>query len=62
MPNSLLTRGEGLDHISGTRASIFIPFFVVINDNDNMMLVVELLVFFVVNFAMNKIRFRVMKE
>ena len=40
-------------------------FFVVItgfNDNDNMLLVVELVVVFVVNFAMNKMRFRVMKE
>ena len=65
MPDSLLTRGEGLDHISGTRASIFIPFFVVItgfNDNDNMMLVVYLVVVFMVNFAMNKMVFRVMNE
>ena len=29
------------------------------SDNDNMMLVVELVVVFVVNFAMNKMRFRV---
>ncbi len=29
------------------------------NDNDSMMLVVELVVVFVVNFAMNKMRFRV---
>ena len=29
------------------------------NDNDNMMLVVNLVVVFVVNFAMNKMRFRV---
>ncbi len=37
-------------------------FFVVItgfNDNDNMMLVVDSVVVFVVNFAMNKMRFRV---
>ena len=32
------------------------------NDNDKMMLVVELVVVFVVNFAMNKMRFRVKKE
>ena len=47
------------------RASIFIPFFVVItgfNDNDNMMLVVELVVVVAVNFAMNKMVFRVMNE
>ena len=40
-------------------------FFVLItgfNDNDNMMLVVDLVVVFVVNFALNKMRFRVMKE
>ncbi len=45
--------------------SIFIPFFVVItgfNDNDNVVLVVELVVVFVVNFAMNKMRFNMMKE
>ncbi len=39
--------------------------FVVITgckDNDNMMLVVELVVVFVVNFTMNKMRFRVKKE
>ncbi len=29
------------------------------NGNDNMMLVVKLVVVFVVNFAMNKMRFRV---
>ena len=29
------------------------------NDNDNMMLVVELVVVFMVNIAMNKMRFRV---
>ena len=52
-------------HISGTRASIFIPFFVVItefNDNSNMMLVVELMVVFMMNFAMNKMVFREMNE
>ncbi len=40
----------------------FIPLFLVItgfNDNDNMMLVVKLVVVFVVNFTMNKMRFRV---
>ena len=40
-------------------------FFVVItgcNDNDIMMLVVELVVVFVVNYAMNKMVFRVMNE
>ena len=40
-------------------------FFVVItgcNDNDNMMLVVELVVVFVMNFAMNKMVFRVMNK
>ena len=31
-------------------------------DNANMMLVVELVVVFVVNFAMNKMSFRVKKE
>ena len=39
--------------------------FVVItgfNDNDNMMLVVELVVVFMVNFSMNKMVFRVMNE
>ncbi len=39
--------------------------FVVItgcNDNDNMMLVVNLVVVFVVNFAMNNMVFRVMNE
>ena len=49
-------------NISGTRAPILIPFFVVItgfNDNDNMMIVVNLVVVFVVNFSMNKMRFRV---
>ena len=37
-------------------------FFVVIsgfNDNDNMMLVIEFVVIFVLNFAMNKMVFRV---
>ncbi len=29
------------------------------NDNDNMMLVIKLVEIFVVNFAMNKMRFRV---
>ena len=40
-------------------------FFVVItefNDNDNMMLVIDLVVVFMVNFAMNKMVFRVMNE
>jgi len=40
-------------------------FFVVItgcNDNDNMMLVVELVLVFVVNFAMNNMVFRAMNE
>ena len=40
-------------------------FFVVItgcNDNDHMMLVVELVMVFMVNFAMNKMVFRVMNE
>ena len=40
-------------------------FFVVItgcNDNDNMMLVVKFVVVFMVNFAMNKMVFRVMNE
>ena len=41
-------------------------FFLVVitgfNDNDNMMLVVEMVVVFVVNFAMSKMRFRVTKE
>jgi hypothetical protein len=32
------------------------------NDNDNMMLVVELVVVFMVNFAMNKMVFRGMNE
>ncbi len=32
------------------------------NDNDNMMLVVELVVVFVVNFAMAKVVFRVVVE
>ena len=39
-------------------------FFVVItgfNEDDNLMLVVQVVVF-VMNFAMNKMRFRVMKE
>ena len=54
-------------NISGTRAPIFIPFFFVVvitgfNDNDNMMLVIELVVVFVVNFAMNKMVFRVRNE
>ena len=41
------------------------PCFVVItgfNDNDNMMLVVNLVVVFVVNFAMTKVAFRVVVE
>ncbi len=54
-------------NISGTKASIFIPFYVVItgfHGNNKMMLVVELVVVFVfvVNLAMNKMRFKVMKE
>ena len=32
------------------------------NDNDNMMLVVELVVVFMVNFAMNKMVFRGMNK
>ena len=43
-------------NISGIRASIFIPFFVVItgfNGNTNMISVVKLVVVFVVDFAMN---------
>ena len=40
-------------------------FFVVItwfNDNDNMMLMVDLVVVFMVNFSMNNMAFRVMNE
>ncbi len=51
-------------NISGIKALIFILFVVItgFNNNDNMMLVVDLVVVFVVNFAMNKMVFRVMNE
>ena len=48
-------------HITAPRGTCFVV-ITWFNDNGNMILVVELVVVFVVNFAMNKMRFRVMKE
>ena len=49
------------DHITAQCGTCFVV-ITGFNDNDNMMIVVELVVVFVVNFDMNKMRFRVMKE
>ncbi len=50
-----------LFHITAPRGTCFVV-ITGFYDNDNMMLVVELVVVFVVNFAMNKIVFRVMNK
>ena len=45
--------------MTGPKNFVLITGFI---DNDNMMLVVDLVVVFVVNFAINKMVFRVMNE
>ncbi len=50
---------------SATRAQMLIPSFMVItgcDNNDNRILLVELVVIFMVNFAINKMVFRVMND
>ena len=42
--------------------SVFVVVITGCNDNDSMMLVVELVLVFVVNFAMNNMVFRAMNE
>ena len=48
-------------HITAPRGTCFVV-ITGCNDNDNMMLVVKFVVVFMVNFAMNKMVFRVMNE
>ena len=48
-------------HITAPRGTCFVV-ITGCNDNDNMMLVVELVVVFMVNFAMNKMVFRGMNK
>jgi len=48
-------------HITAPRGTCFVV-ITGCNDNDNMMSVVKLVVVFMMNFAMNKMMFRVMNE